>query len=89
MLNGASQSTLLPSYIGNPDLKWERSLQFDAGLELGLFTNRINLNLDYYTRDTKDLLLQAPIPWSAGLVNANVYRNVGSVRNTGVDSKLL
>jgi TonB-linked SusC/RagA family outer membrane protein len=88
VLNGALQSTLLPSYIGNPDLKWERSLQFDAGLELGLFANRINLNLDYYTRDTKDLLLQAPIPWSAGLVNANVYRNVGSVRNSGIEVSL-
>ena len=88
VLNGAAQSTLLPSYIGNPDLKWERSLQFDAGLELGLFKNRINLNLDFYTRDTKDLLLQAPIPWSAGFVNANVYRNVGSVRNTGVEVTL-
>lgn len=85
VLNSASQSTLLPSYIGNPDLKWEGSAQFDAGLELGLFKNRVNLNLDFYTRDTKDLLLQAPIPWSAGLTNANVYRNVGSVRNTGIE----
>ncbi len=88
VLNGANQSTLLPSYIGNPNLKWERSLQFDAGVELGLFDNRVNLNLDYYTRDTKDLLLQAPIPWSAGLVNANVYRNIGSVRNSGVEVNL-
>jgi TonB-linked SusC/RagA family outer membrane protein len=85
VLNGSQQSTLQPSYIGNPDLKWEKSLQFDAGLELGLFNNRVGLNLDFYTRDTKDLLLQAPIPWSAGLVNANVYRNVGSVRNTGLE----
>jgi len=88
VLNGALQSTLLPSYIGNPDLKWERSLQFDVGLELGLFANRINLNLDFYRRDTKDLLLQQPIPWSAGFVNAYVYRNVGSVRNTGIEVNL-
>lgn len=87
VLNGASQSTLLPSYIGNPDLKWERSIQFDAGLELGLF-NRINLDLDFYTRDTKDLLLQQPTPWTAGFVNAYVYRNVGSVRNTGLEVNL-
>ncbi|SFP59090.1 SusC/RagA family TonB-linked outer membrane protein [Parafilimonas terrae] len=88
VLNGASQSTLLPSYIGNPDLKWEKSVQFDAGLELGLFSNRINLDLDFYTRDTKDLLLQQPTPWSAGFVNAYVYRNVGSVRNTGLEVNL-
>jgi len=93
VLNGANQSTLLPSYIGNPNLKWERSLQFDAGIELGLFENRVNLNLDYYSRDTKDLLLQTPIPWSSGMYNnnqyvPNVYRNIGSVRNSGVEINL-
>ncbi|WP_432329943.1 SusC/RagA family TonB-linked outer membrane protein [Mucilaginibacter sp. P25] len=88
VLGGAAQSTLLPSYIGNPNLKWERSVQFDAGLELGLFRDRVNLNLDYYNRTTKDLLLQAPIPWSAGETNANVYKNVGSVRNSGVEVSL-
>src|SRR6185312_8717849 len=88
VLNGANQSTLLPSYIGNPNLKWERSLQADLGIELGLFGDRVNLNLDLYHRTTKDLLLQAPIPWSAGETNANVYENVGSVRNTGIEVNL-
>lgn len=84
VLNGALQSTLLPSYLGNPNLKWEKSLQFDAGVELGL-GQKIDLTVDYYNRVTKDLLLQAPIPWSAGEVNANVYQNVGSVRNSGFE----
>ncbi|MFC0186479.1 SusC/RagA family TonB-linked outer membrane protein [Pseudarcicella hirudinis] len=88
VLNGATQSSLLPSYIGNPDLKWERSVQADVGLELGMFDDRINLNVDYYNRVTKDLLLQAPIPWSAGETNANVYKNVGSVRNSGIEISL-
>ncbi|WP_448634113.1 SusC/RagA family TonB-linked outer membrane protein [Pedobacter panaciterrae] len=88
VLNGAAQSTLLPSYIGNPDLKWERSIQADGGLELGLFEDRVNLTADYYNRVTKDLLLQTPIPWSAGEVNANVYKNVGSVRNSGIELSL-
>ncbi|HEY9197602.1 MAG TPA: TonB-dependent receptor [Mucilaginibacter sp.] len=88
VLGGAAQSTLLPSYIGNPNLKWERSEQVDAGVELGLFHDRVNLNLDYYNRTTKDLLLQAPIPWSAGETNANVYKNVGSLRNSGIEVSL-
>nr|WP_084407180.1 TonB-dependent receptor [Pedobacter panaciterrae] len=88
VLNGAAQSTLLPSYIGNADLKWERSIQADGGLEMGLFNDRVNLTFDYYNRVTKDLLLQAPIPWSAGEVNANVYKNVGSVRNSGIEVSL-
>ncbi|NRF40734.1 TonB-dependent receptor [Pedobacter foliorum] len=88
VLNGAAQSTLLPSYIGNSDLKWERSVQVDGGLEMGMFNDRINLTFDYYNRVTKDLLLQTPIPWSAGEVTANVYKNVGSVRNSGVELSL-
>ena len=88
VLSGANQSTLLPSYIGNPNLKWEKSVQGDIGLELGLFKNRINMDVDYYNRTTKDLLLQAPIPWSAGERNANVYENVGSVRNQGLEVNL-
>ncbi len=85
VLNGANQSTLYPNYIGNADLKWEISNQADAGIELGLYKNRIILNLDYYNRTTKDLLLQTPIPWSAGQNNNYVYRNIGSVRNTGLE----
>ncbi|MBB5634560.1 TonB-linked SusC/RagA family outer membrane protein [Pedobacter cryoconitis] len=88
VLGGAAQSTLLPSYIGNPDLKWERSIQLDGGIELGMFNDRINLTFDYYNRVTKDLLLQTPIPWSAGFTNANVYKNVGSVRNSGIEISL-
>jgi TonB-linked SusC/RagA family outer membrane protein len=88
VLNNTSQSTLLPSYIGNPNLKWERSIQADAGLEFSLLQNRVNMNIDYYRRTTKDLLLQAPIPWSAGMRNANVYENVGSVRNSGIEVNL-
>ncbi|MDQ0109933.1 TonB-linked outer membrane protein, SusC/RagA family [Chitinophaga terrae (ex Kim and Jung 2007)] len=88
VLNGANNSGLIPGYIGNPDLKWERSLQFDAGVEWVAFDNRINLNVDFYTRTTKDLLLAAPIPWSAGFQDAFVYKNVGSVRNTGVEVNL-
>lgn len=88
VLNGANQSILVPSRLGNANLKWERSLQADAGVELGLFQNRVSLTVDYYNRVTKDLLLQAPIPWSAGMTNANVYLNVGSVRNSGVEASL-
>jgi TonB-linked SusC/RagA family outer membrane protein len=86
--NGAAVISLRPGYLGNPDLKWEKTTQYDAGLELGLFAGRINLDFDYYNRTTNDLLLQTPIPWSAGLTTANVYQNVGSVRNSGVELTL-
>lgn len=87
ILGGTQQSALLPSYLGNPNLKWEKSQQFDAGVELGI-GQILNLTVDYYNRVTKDLLLQAPIPWSAGEQNANVYQNIGSVRNAGIEVSL-
>jgi TonB-linked SusC/RagA family outer membrane protein len=86
--NGQAVISLLPNYIGNPDLKWERTRQIDAGVELGLFGGRVNLDADVYQRTTTDLLLQAPIPWSAGFVQNYVYKNVGSVKNQGVELSL-
>ncbi|MEN0055006.1 MAG: TonB-dependent receptor [Mucilaginibacter sp.] len=86
--NGQAVISLLPYYIGNPDLKWERTRQIDAGVELGLFGGRVNLDADVYQRTTNDLLLQAPIPYTAGFVLNNVYKNVGSVKNQGVELSL-
>ncbi|WP_419701022.1 SusC/RagA family TonB-linked outer membrane protein [Mucilaginibacter sp. NFX135] len=88
VLSNAAQISLLPSYLGNPDLKWERTKMVDGGVELGLFGDRVNLNADFYIKNTSDLLLQTPIPWSAGFTTANVYKNVGSVRNTGIELAL-
>jgi len=88
VLGNAAQISLLPAYLGNPDLKWERTKMVDGGVELGLFGDRVNLNADFYIKNTSDLLLQTPIPWSAGFTTANVYKNVGSVRNTGIELAL-
>jgi TonB-linked SusC/RagA family outer membrane protein len=88
VIRGTAQPDLLPGYVGNPRLKWEKSQQLDIGLELGLWHDRVSMNLDYYNRETKDLLLQTPIPWSAGMNTASVYQNVGSVRNQGYEVTL-
>lgn len=86
--NNANQTTLIPGYLGNNKIKWEKSLQGDAGLEFGLFRDRIEMNIDYYNRTTKDLLLQTPIAESAGMQTASVYKNIGSIRNTGIEINL-
>lgn len=88
VINGASAISLLPGYLGNPDLKWERTKMADAGLELGLFGDRVNFSADFYIKNTSDVLLQTPIPWTAGFTTANVYKNVGSLRNTGIELSL-
>ncbi|MEJ7587252.1 MAG: TonB-dependent receptor [Ferruginibacter sp.] len=83
IFNGQREPTINRSSFGNPDLKWERVNQYDIGLELGLFNSRVNITGDYYHRTTKDMLLDAPIPWSSGL--STVTQNIGSLQNAGVE----
>lgn len=74
------------SYMGrmpNPDLKWERTNQWDVGVELGLFNNRVNLEASYYYKYTTDLLLPRPLPRSTGF--PSITSNVGEVSNRGLD----
>lgn len=67
----------------NPDLKWEKTNQFDIGVDLGLFNNRINFEASYYYKYTTDLLLDRPLPRSTGFTS--VKYNVGEVSNRGLD----
>jgi TonB-linked SusC/RagA family outer membrane protein len=71
------------SRLANPDLRWEKTAQSDLGIELGLFQNRINLEADIYYRKTTDMLLSAPVPTSSGY--GNIFRNVGSMENKGLE----
>ena len=77
------------SYLGtlpNSDLKWEKTAQFDIGFDLGLFQNRISLDASYYNKKTTDLLLDSPVPHTTGFTT--IYRNIGSIRNQGLDLML-
>jgi TonB-linked SusC/RagA family outer membrane protein len=69
--------------IGNEDLKWEKTTQYDAGVELGLFQNRITIEADYYYRKTTDMLLNAPVPTSSGYTT--IAKNIGSMENKGFE----
>lgn len=86
LFNGVKQPTISRESFGNNDLKWERSNQYEIGLDLSFFRNRINLTVDYYNKVTKDLLLDAPIPWSTGL--SSVTQNIGSLKNSGIELAL-
>lgn len=68
--------------IGNPDLKWERNIQYNVGLDISLW-NRLDFNLDYYTRRTSDLLYNVPIPTSSGY--SSMLQNIGEVKNIGLE----
>ena len=69
--------------LSNPNLKWEKTKQYDVGIDLGLLDNRINLTVDAYYKKTNDLLLSIPIPLSTGYSTS--LQNIGSVQNKGLE----
>jgi TonB-linked SusC/RagA family outer membrane protein len=83
ILNGVRSIGVGVSRLANPNLQWEKTHQVDAGLELGLFNNRLALEVDVYRKKTTDMLLSAPVPSSSGYTT--VTRNIGSMENKGVE----
>jgi len=81
--NKIYQPGLVISALPNPNLKWETSNQTDIGFDLGLLGGNLNVTVDYYKKDSRDFLLQIPVPSQTGFTNA--ARNVGSVRNSGLE----
>ena len=75
-----------PLQIGNPNLKWESTTQADAGLEFGLFHNRISGEVDVYQKRTTDLALNAPVPGTSGFITQ--FQNVGTLENKGIELAL-
>ena len=86
---GASYLTtpgISQSQLGNPDLRWETTTQFNVGLDLAILDSRIGAGFDYYIKTTEDLILNRPIPTTSGF--GTVVSNVGTMRNTGVEASL-
>ncbi|TAE46749.1 MAG: TonB-dependent receptor [Bacteroidetes bacterium] len=78
-----NQSGLAPTQIPNPDLQWEKSDQLDIGIDFGLFNDRITGELDYYNKNTFDLLLDVPVPSTTGFTTQ--LQNIGSMNNRGFE----
>lgn len=80
-------TSFLPNRYPNPNFQWEETLTNNYGLNLGLFGNRIQLEADYYIKNTDNLILQSSLPWYMGTVgNGGVGPptvNVGSLENRG------
>ena len=84
--NYYDQAGIAPTQLPNPDLKWETTAQTDIGLDIGFLRNRVNVVLDYYYKDTKDLLFNRPIPTLNGF---GIYTsNIGRVENKGFEVEL-
>jgi TonB-linked SusC/RagA family outer membrane protein len=69
--------------IGNDQLAWEKTAEYDLGLSFGLFNNRINVDADAYLKKTRALLLNAPLPETSGF--SSVVENIGRLENKGIE----
>lgn len=83
---GGATLGVAPWVSGNPTLTWETTYQYDAGIDFTLLKDRINITADVYTKNTKDLLLQADIPSQTGYMKQ--WQNLGQVNNKGLEFSL-
>ena len=75
-----------PTRLGNEDITWETSEQFDLGFDARFLDQRLNVNFDFYIKTTKDWLVQPPVLATVG--TGAPYINGGDVKNTGVELAL-
>ena len=75
-----------PSQLGNNQLTWEENHSLNLGLDYSLFNNRISGTIDAFRRDSKNLLLDRPLPSTSGF--GSISQNVGEVRNEGLEFEI-
>jgi TonB-linked SusC/RagA family outer membrane protein len=81
--NYSDEPGISPSALGNPDLKWETTREFDVGLDLSVLDGRVGIIADYYIKKTDDLLVSRPITSTSGYTS--VYDNIGNMENRGYE----
>jgi len=82
----ASQAGVIPNSVGNPNLKWEQTDQYNGALDFGFLNNRLAGSVEYYIKNTSDLILEVPVPQPQPA--ATRLENVGKLRNRGVELSL-
>lgn len=85
-VNNASEAGILLSTAGNPDLVWESNTQADIALEFELFDSQFRGTIEWYNRETQDLLFDVPLPLSSGI--EEFPDNVGTMYNRGFEITL-
>lgn len=83
VLGGQVFEGRIPEYMSNPQLKWEVAEQYNVGLDLGFFNNKLNFIMDYFVKNTKDMIVRSPIPSYMGALAP--MANVGTMRNKGFE----
>ena len=86
-----SRTSAIPGYeltqFGNADAKWETTTSTNIGVDLTLFSGKIDMSFDWYTRETSDMLFPVAAPGTAGVATVP-YQNIASMRNRGIDLAL-
>ncbi len=72
--------------LANPNLKWEKTISKNLGIDISLKNHRVQMSVDAYQNDTRDLLVNIPIPSSTGY--RSQLQNIGSTRNQGLEFQL-
>lgn len=81
--NYGNASGIAVSSFGNEALKWERTDQYDVGMDMGFFDDRLSVMIDGYVKNTSDLLYDMPIQATSGRTSYSA--NIGSIRNVGLE----
>lgn len=84
--NGLSGLGFYPNVLANKELGWEKSREYNIGLDYGFIDNRISGSVDWYHRTTSDLILERKLPSHTGF--NSIFSNVGSVLNRGIEVSL-
>src|SRR5690606_7607951 len=79
--NGAHGELI--SQIGNPNLTWEKTLTAGVGLDAAFFNNRLRTTIDYYNKNTDNILYNVPISGLTGVTS--IWRNIGQMNNRGIE----
>lgn len=81
--NGTTANGWFPSALANKDLTWEKTREFNVGLDFGFLNNRISGSVDYYDRLSDDLIYEQRLPLESGW--STTFANVGSASNKGIE----
>jgi TonB-dependent starch-binding outer membrane protein SusC len=83
---GTVQTGVFPNNLGNPNLKWETTAQLNLGIDFGILDQKVTGSVNYYNKETRDLLQARPIPSNSGF--GTILDNIGTLTNNGVEIEI-
>jgi TonB-linked SusC/RagA family outer membrane protein len=85
LIGGTARTAFINTTLENTDLKWEKTSQYDFGVDLSVLNYRLAFTADYYIKKTSNLLIEIPIPGSVGIPGNTALQNAGSIQNKGFE----